>query len=122
MALRSFRPDVQNTTEIWEIDPHGKTRRVAVEAGLLGMTAQLDAAGDRLFVTSVDRGLSTVRAISLTDATSKTVVANAVNGITFGGFAVTADGVLLYMRKETNHDVWVFDIGDHTTTTRPQGG
>jgi hypothetical protein len=120
VALRSFRPDVKNVTELWEVHPTGKTKFVAAEAGLLGMTARFDPAGDRVFATSVVNDISTVRAMSLTNGTSKTIVANAVDGITFGGYAVTNDGWLLHMRKDTNHDVWVFGLGDHRTSAHPE--
>jgi|SoiMethySBSTD1v2_1073268.scaffolds.fasta_scaffold15506_4 serine/threonine protein kinase len=121
VALRAFRPDVKNATEIWEIDPRGKRRLIAVEAGLLGMTAVLDPVRDRLFGTSVTNDLSTVRSVSIVTGTSKTVVANALEGITFGGYAVTNDGWLLYMRKDTNHDVWAFSLSDHQAASPSQG-
>ena len=121
VALRSFRPDVRNVTEIWEITPRGDARLIATERGFVGMTARLDPVRDLLFATSVEHDLSTVRAVSLATGGSKTVVANAVDGITFGGYAVTPDGWLLHMRKQTNHDVWVFSLGDLQTAPTPQG-
>jgi len=48
-------------------------------------------------------------------------VANALEGITFGGYAVTNDGWLLYMRKDTNHDVWAFSLSDHQAASPSQG-
>jgi len=112
---------LKNATEVWEIDPRGKRRLIAVEAGLLAMTAVLDPVRDRLFGTSVTNDLSTVRSVSLVTGTSKTVVANSLEGITFGGYAVTNDGWLLYMRKDTNHDVWAFSLSDHQAASPSQG-
>jgi hypothetical protein len=81
----------------------------------------LDPVRDRLFGTSVTNDLSTVRSVSIVTGTSKTVVANALEGITFGGYAVTNDGWLLYMRKDTNHDVWAFSLSDHQAASPSQG-
>ena len=85
------------------------------------MTARLDSARGRVFATSADR-FSTVRMVSLATGSSKAIVANAVEGVTFGGFTINADGWLLYMRKETNHDVWLFDFGDRPIPAHPPGG
>ena len=76
------------------------------------MTARLDPVRDLLFATRVAHDVSTVSAISLATGSAKTVVANAVDGITFGGYAVTNDGWVLHMRKETNHDIWVFRLSN----------
>jgi eukaryotic-like serine/threonine-protein kinase len=121
VVLRSFRPDVKNATEIWEIDPRGKPRLLATEVGLLAMTARLDSTRDVLFATSIKDDVSTVRSVSLANGGSKTVVANSFDGITFGGYALTADGWLLYMRKDTNQDVWAFSLSDHQAVSPSQG-
>ena len=117
VVLKSLRPDRENTTEVWEVSPRGGSQRIAVIHGLLGMTSRLDALHDRLFATSVERGVATVRAVSLSGGGVRTVVGNLLDGVTFGGYGVTSDGWLLYMRKETNNDVWLFDFAD-----RDRGG
>ena len=121
VVLKSLRPDLGDATEVWNVTRRGRTPLPAI-AGLLGMTARLDAARDRLFATRVSRGRATIEAVSLLDGRSTTVVSNAVDGITFGGYAMTPDGWLLYMRKATNNDVWVFDFADRSRGSASQGG
>jgi serine/threonine protein kinase len=122
LVLKSLRPDKGNATEVWEVDPRGRGQRVAVVPGLLAITARFDAARDRLFAAVVERGLATVRVVSLAGGGSRTIVPNTVDGIAFGGYAVTPDGWLLYTRKETNYDVWVFDFADRERSSASQGG
>ena len=90
--------------------------------GLRGMTAVLDAARDRLFATGVAKGLASVLTVSLERGAVRPVVPNEMEGITFGGYAVTADGRLVFMKKETNYDVWMFDFAGPNRAGTSQGG
>jgi serine/threonine protein kinase/Tol biopolymer transport system component len=112
VALVSPRPDGGGSTEVWDIDPRKEPRRVGSEVGLVGWTGRLDVAGDRLFATTSSGGLGAVRVLPLNGETSRIIESSAVEGITFGGYAITVDGWLLYMRKSTNRDVWIFEAGD----------
>lgn len=99
-------------TEVWEASAQGSPRRVAAVPGLLGMTSRLDAARDRLFATCVDARVRAICQVSLTSGSSKRMMANALEGVTFAGYAITGEGWLVYMRKDTNFDVWVFELAD----------
>jgi hypothetical protein len=117
VVLKSLRPDRENATEIWEVSLDGRAKRVATVPGLLGMTARLDAARDRLIATRVEQGLATVQLIPLTGGAVRAVIPNAVAGVTFAGYVVAPDGWVLYMRRQTNLDVWLFDFA-----APPNGG
>ena len=112
LVLKSIRPDLGGMTEVWEIGAPRGPRRVASITGLLGMTVRLDRARDRLFGTCTTGGVSAICQVSLGDGAVKTVVANAVEGVTFAGYSMTPDGWLIYARKDTNHDVWIFELAD----------
>jgi serine/threonine protein kinase len=120
-VLKSLRPDRENATEIWEVGLDGSARRIATVPGLLGMTARLDASRDRLVATKVEQGLATVLLIPLTGGAARTVIPNAVAGVTFAGYVVAPDGWLLYMRRQTNLDVWLFDFADPSGGASPRG-
>jgi Tol biopolymer transport system component len=124
LALASSRPDRGGLTELFEIDATGRRppRRLASYAGLLSLTAQADPFHDRLFATEVEGGAASVCAISLQDGKKATVVSNALAGITFAGYTPMPDGWLLYMRKETNVNVWLFDFRTASAPRASEGG
>ena len=121
VVLKSLRPDRENTTEIWEVHPRGSTQRVAVIPGSLGMTSRFDSARDRLFATVIEKGHASVRAVSLPSGAQRTIVPNAVDGVTFAGYGVAPDGWLLYMRKDTNKDVWLFNFAGRRSGSASTG-
>jgi hypothetical protein len=109
------RAEPGSAAQVQEVGADGHRRPPISEPGLIAVTARLDAASDRLYVTATDKGVAAVRAVPLNGGRPTTLVAYDIEGITFGGYAVTRDGWLIYMRKEVNHNVWLFRVRDENT-------
>jgi len=122
IAVAASRPDRAIGSDVFEVDRNGRARHVATAPGLLGITARVDAANDRLIATTLHESVATVLALALGDGKRTQLVSNEIDGITFGGYAPTADGWLLYMRKEINYNVWLFDFRPGSAGTTLQGG
>ena len=116
VAVVSPNPEKGTSSQIVELSAAGATRPPIVESGLVGYTARVDSAGDRLVVTTRDHAAASVTTIGLRSGTRRTVVANDIEGIVFGGYAITPDGWLVYMRKEVNHNIWLFRLQPGNTT------
>jgi Tol biopolymer transport system component/tRNA A-37 threonylcarbamoyl transferase component Bud32 len=100
--------DTASGGEIVEVRPEGHVRQKLGAPGLLGFSARVDAAHNRVVFTSQLAGVATVRSVDLVSGRARTLVANEIEGITFGGYATAPDGTVIYVRKEVNHDVWLF--------------
>jgi len=107
--------DQASAVQIREIGGSGPVRQPVLIPGLISVTARLDPRRDCLFVTATDKAVATVQSVPLSGRRPTTLVPNDVEGITFGGYAVTTDGWLLYMRKEVNSNVWLFRVHENNT-------
>ena len=116
VAVVSPNPEHGTASQIVELGATGPARPPIVESGLVGYTARLDSAGDRLVVTTRDNAAASVTTVGLRGGARRTVVANDIEGIMFGGYTATPDGWLLYMRKEVNHNIWLFRVQAGNTT------
>jgi hypothetical protein len=96
--------------EIVEVRPDGSVRQKLGAPGLLGVSARVDQARNRVVFTSQLAGVATVRSLDLVSGKERTLVGNEIEGITFGGYATAQDGTVVYVRKEIKHDVWLFRV------------
>jgi len=110
------------SSDLFEVDKAGHARHIATLNGLRGITARLSTTADRLLATTTTDGIDAVCAFSLKDGSRVTIVPNDIEGITFGGYAPMRDGSLLYMRKEINYNVWLFDFRPDSSRSTAQGG
>lgn len=110
----------QGLSDVVEVDRGGSRRLIARVEELVGPTVVLDALHDRIVFTRTQDGVSSVMLLSLMDGRVTTAVPNALDGVTFGGYAPMTDGWLIYARKETNNDVWAFSEAPPPQAKVPQ--
>jgi Tol biopolymer transport system component len=122
IAAGAWRPDRGIGSDVFEVGRSGTVRHVATAEGVLGVTARLDAARDRMFATTINGGVATVTILALSDGRPTQLVSNEIDGISFGSYTPTPDGWLLYMRKEINYNPWLFDFRTGSASTALQGG
>lgn len=100
--------DVTSGGEVIEVRPDGYVRQKIAVPGLLGFSARVDPARNLVVFTSQLAGVATVQSVDLANGRGRELVANEIEGITFGGYAIAQDGTVVYVRKEVSRNVWLF--------------
>ena len=104
-------PDWTQQAAVLEVSAAGAVRRRAGISRTFAGTARVDADRDLLyFVRCGEDLIHNLFSLSLADGAVRQLSDNTIPGITFSGLEVAPDGSLLYVRQESNRDIWTIQF------------
>jgi len=112
LVMRSYRgQDRIWNTEILLVRPDGDSESVGEFDGVNARDAILDPRGERIFMTRTSSDATGVYEVALDAGTPRRVLESKTPGISFVGYQITREDNLIYARKESSEDVWLFRLG-----------